>query len=538
MEARVLPAARPEWTLAVAAPDCQTDCQTVGLDLTRPLDIVCNETIGHGRMHCVWDVDSLSGIAWWENVLMTDAAGPDPHLARRALFQQLGTGIGSLALATLLNRDTCAARPAQSSAAFAPRARRVIFMHMVGAPSTLDLFDFKPALQKHNGQRVPDHLWKNLRLAFIRKQPSLLGTQFRFRPHGESGIQLSELLPHLGQVIDEVAVIKSLHTDHFNHAPAQLFYQTGFSRFGRPSLGSWLHYGLGSANRDLPGFVVLITGSIAGAGNSLWGSGFLPSVHQGVEFRSSGDPVLFLSNPQGIGPADRRQVVDSIRFLNQAQLADVGDPEIAARIAQYEMAYRMQTAVPELMDISREPKHIHKLYGTQPGRASFANNCLLARRLVERGVRFVQLFDSGWDHHSKVFDNLRKKTTEVDQPMAALLFDLKQRGLLDDTLVVWGGEFGRTPMMQGAAGPAAGRDHHKDGYACWMAGGGVRRGVTYGQTDELGFHAVEKPMHVNDFHATILHLLGLDHEQLTFRFQGRDFRLTDVGGRVAHGVLA
>ena len=538
MDARILPAARPDGTLAVAAPDCQTGCQSVALDLTGPLNIVCNETSEHPRMHCGWDFDSQPGIVWWENLLMTDAAGPDPQLARRSLFQQLGTGIGSLALSTLLHGDTRAAGSDRSVAQFAPRARRVIFMHMVGAPSTLDLFDFKPVLQEHNGQPVPDHLWKNLRLAFIRKQPALLGTRFRFRRHGESGIQLSELLPHLGQVIDDVAVIKSLHTDHFNHAPAQLFYQTGFSRFGRPSLGSWLHYGLGTPNRDLPGFVVLITGSIAGAGNSLWGSGFLPSVHQGVEFRSSGDPVLFLSNPQGIGSVDRRQVVDSIRFLNQAQLADVGDPEIAARIAQYEMAYRMQTAVPELMDISREPKHIHTMYGTQPGRASFANNCLLARRLVERGVRFVQLFDSGWDHHSKVFDNLKKKAREVDQPMAALLADLKQRGLLDDTLVVWGGEFGRTPMMQGAAGPAAGRDHHKDGYACWMAGGGVRPGITYGQTDELGFHAVEQPMHVNDFHATILHLLGLDHEQLTFRFQGRDFRLTDVGGRVAHGLLA
>ena len=469
---------------------------------------------------------------------MTLGQSPDPNLGRRALFQHLGTGIGSLALSSLLNQDTRAATQSPAASQFAPRAKRVIFMHMVGAPSTLDLLDFKPQLQKHDGQIVPDRLWKNLRLAFIRKQPSLMGTKFRFRRYGDSGIELSELLPHMSQVVDDVAVVKSLHTDHFNHAPAQLFYQTGFSRFGRPSLGSWLHYGLGTANSNLPGFVVLITGSVAGAGNSLWGSGFLPSVHQGVEFRSSGDPVLFLSNPQGIGRPARKDVVDSIRFLNQAQLADVGDPEIAARIAQYEMAYRMQTAVPELMDLSQEPKHIHRLYGTKPGQASFANNCLLARRLVERGVRFVQLFDSGWDHHSKVVNNLKKKTREVDQPMSALIRDLKQRGLLEDTLVVWGGEFGRTPMMQGAAGPGAGRDHHKDGYACWMAGGGVQPGLTYGQTDELGFHAVENPLHINDFHATILHLLGLDHEQLTFRFQGRDFRLTDVGGRVARGLLA
>ena len=476
------------------------------------------------------------------------------HLSRRELFQQVGTGIGAIALSSLLNEDLPAAPSVKIASHgstpesatpthFTPRAKNVIFLHMVGAPSQLDLYDYKPVLQQHDGKLVPDNLWEGLRLAFIRKQPSLLGTRFKFKKHGSSGVEFSEMLPNLGSVADEITVIKSLHTEHFNHAPAQLFFQTGFGRFGRPTLGSWVNYGLGSANRNLPGFVVLITGSIAGAGNSLWGNGFLPSVHQGIEFRSSGDPVLFLSNPKGITGQDRRRIVDSIKHLNSAQLADVGDPEIATRISQYEMAYRMQTAVPELMDTSKEPKHIHEQYGTSAGKASFANNCLLARRLVERGVRFVQLFDSGWDHHGNVFGSIKNKAKQVDQPIAALIRDLKQRGLLDDTLVVWGAEFGRTPMVQGQSNngtPAKkpGRDHHKDAYSVWMAGGGVKAGFTYGKTDDLGFHAVEDRMHVNDFHATILHLLGMDHKQLTFKFQGRNFRLTDVGGNVATKVLA
>jgi hypothetical protein len=304
-----------------------------------------------------------------------------------------------------------------------------------------------------------------------------------------------------------------------------------------------VNYGLGSENSNLPGFVVLITGQVAGGGNSLWGSGFLPSVHQGIEFRSQGDPVLFLSNPPGMTDADRRRIVDSVNHLNRTQLADVGDPEIATRINQYELAYRMQSAVPELMDIAGEPRHIHEMYGTQPGKTSFANNCLLARRLVERGVRFVQLYDEGWDHHGSVFPGLRKKCGEVDQPIAALITDLRQRGLLDETLVVWGAEFGRTPMVQDTANtgrPAdkVGRDHHKDAFTGWMAGGGVKRGHVYGRTDDIGFHVVEDPMHVNDFHATLLHLLGLDHERLTFKFQGRQFRLTDVAGQVAHSIIA
>jgi hypothetical protein len=346
------------------------------------------------------------------------------------------------------------------------------------------------------------------------------------------------MLPNLATVADDIAVVKTLQTELFNHAPAQLFMHTGFGRFGRPTLGAWTVYGLGSVNQDLPAFVVMITGSVAGAGNSLWGSGFLPTVYQGTEFRSQGDPVLFLSNPDGIGPAERRRIVDSINALNRRQLADVGDPEIATRINQYEMAFRMQTSVPELMDISQEPEHIHKLYGTEPGKASFANNCLLARRLVERGVRFVQLFDEGWDHHGGVFKSLPGKCKQVDQPMAALVKDLKQRGLLDETLIVWGAEFGRTPMLQGDRGSNPGRDHHKDAYCVWLAGGGVKPGVTVGRTDELGYFPAEDPVHVHDFHATLLHLLGIDHERLTYKFQGRNFRLTDVAGNVVQKLLA
>lgn len=463
-------------------------------------------------------------------------------LTRRELFQRLGTGIGAAALAALLQREGNATpqpeRPLQAHPPHFPaRARRVIYLHMVGAPSQLDLFDYKPTLQRLDGELVPRHLIEGQRFAFLRGHPRLMGTRFRFARHGQSGLELSELWPHLATVADELAVIKTLHTDEFNHAPAQLFLQTGFGQFGRPSIGSWVSYGLGTENDNLPSFVVLLTGQTAGAGNSLWGSGFLPTMHQGIPFRSSGDPVLFLSNPPGVRNQDRRQIIDGIQDLNRLQLADVGDPEIATRIAQYELAYRMQMAVPELTDLSREPRRIHERYGTTPGRPSFANNCLLARRLIERGVRFVQLYDASWDHHGNVAAGLRRKCREVDQPLAALITDLKQRGLLDDTLVVWGGEFGRTPMLQGSPGPGAGRDHHKDAFCVWMAGGGVRGGCAYGQTDELGYLPVADPMHVRDFHATILHLLGLDHERLTFRFQGRAYRLTDIGGQVAHSLL-
>lgn len=465
------------------------------------------------------------------------------NYTRREFFQRSGMGVGGAALTALL-ADSLQAKsptPANPMAAqrshFLPRAKNVIFLHMVGAPSHLDLYDAKPKLQELDGQLVPDKLWEGLRLAFIREQPKLMGSPFAFQRQGEAGLPISELMPHLGTVSDELCMIHSLKTDHFNHAPAQLFFQTGFSRFGRPSLGSWVNYGLGSENSNLPGFVVLITGNVAGAGNSLWGSGFLPSVYQGVEFRSSGDPVLFLSNPKGMTGDDRKRIIDSVNHLNKVQLADVGDPEIATRINQYEMAYRMQSAVPELMDISNEPKHIHEQYGTRPGKASFANNCLLARRLVERGVRFVQLFDQGWDHHGSLVKGLKNKCRQVDQPIAALIKDLKQRGLLDDTLVVWGAEFGRTPMVQGDR-KAPGRDHHKDAYTVWMAGGGVKRGFAYGKTDDIGFNVAENPMHVNDFHATLLHLLGMDHERLTFKFQGLDMRVTGVAGDVVPEIIA
>jgi len=453
-------------------------------------------------------------------------------LARRAFLRHTSAGIGRVALASLL------AETAQSQLLHhAPRAKRVIFLHMVGAPSHLDLFDYKRQLQQLNGQLCPPSLLEGARFAFLRGHPRLLGTRYRFHRHGESGLEMSELLPHLSAVADEIAVIKTMRTEHFNHAPAQLFLHTGFGRFGRPTMGSWVNYGLGSENRDLPGFVVLITGLVGGAGNSMWGSGFLPTLHQGIEFRSQGDPVLFLSNPAGVSRSDRHQVVESINRLNAIQLEELGDPEIETRIRQYELAYRMQSSVPELMDISREPEHIQAMYGTRPGQVSFANNCLLARRLVERGVRFVQLCDQGWDHHGSVFESLPKKCKQVDQPIAALIQDLKQRGLLDETLVVWGTEFGRTPLLQSDRS-RPGRDHHKEAYSVWMAGGGIKGGVTFGETDPLGYFPADNPVDVHDWHATILHLLGVDHEQLTYKYQGRQFRLTDVSGNVLSPLLA
>ena len=463
-------------------------------------------------------------------------------------------GVGGYALHSLLAQDGYAA--SEGSAApgvigqrgihHAPRAKNVIYIHLVGAPSHLDLYDRKPELQKRNGELCPDEFFVGKKLAFIRKQPSLLGTpkeeKFAFKKCGSSGMEISNLMPNLQGVADELCMIKTLHTDHFNHAPSQMFMLTGFPLFGRPSIGSWVNYGIGSDNSNLPGFVVLITGQVLGAGNSAWGSGFLPTVHQGIEFRSQGDPVLFLSNPGGVTSEDRRQTVDAVKHLNQLRLADVGDPEIATRISQYEMAYRMQTSVPELMDISKESKEVHELYGTQPGKTSFANNCLLARRMVERGVRFVQLFDQGWDHHGSVFQNLPRKCSQVDRPITALIKDLKRRGLLDETLVVWSAEFGRTPMAQGTSATGAdqktGRDHHKEAFSVWMAGGGTKGGAVVGETDPFGYAPVKDPVHVHDFNATILHLLGIDHERLTYRYQGRRFRLTDVHGHVVKGALA
>jgi hypothetical protein len=466
---------------------------------------------------------------------------------RRQFFKTSGVCLGAMALSSLLSEG--AANGAQTSMAnpLAPRnpplaakAKSVIYLHMIGAPSQLDLFDNKPALIQYDGKPCPEEFIKGKRFAFIRGRPTLLGTKFKFAKQGQCGIEMSELLPHLAKVADELAVIKSMHTDEFNHGPAQLFLHTGSGRLGRPSFGAWTTYGLGSENQDLPAYVVMTTGAMAGAGSSLWGSGFLPSVYQGIQFRSGAEPVLFLGNPPGQTRDDRRNVLDAVREINQDRLDNVGDPEIATRISQYETAFRMQTSVPELMDISHESAATLQLYGATPGKGSFANNCLLARRLVERGVRVVELYDEGWDHHGAVFTALPKKCKQVDQPIAALLADLKQRGLLDQTLVVWGGEFGRTPMQQSGSGKpskaAPGRDHHKDAYTMWLAGGGVKPG-TFGATDDLGYNIASNPVHVHDLNATILRLLGLDHEKLTYKYQGREFRLTDVFGNVVEPLL-
>jgi len=465
---------------------------------------------------------------------------------RREFLKFTGTGIGALGLASALNNNNLYASPSTDSLSFLtphflPKAKNVIYIHLVGGPSHLELFDHKPELIRRDGQKCPDHMFKGKQLAFIRDHPTLLGTRFKYNKYGQGGLELSEHLPLMGKMADHLAVVKTVHTEQFNHAPAQLFLHTGFERFGRPGIGSWVSYGLGSENSDLPNYVVLITGSVAGAGNSLWGSGFLPTLHQGVEFRSQGDPVLFLSNPKGISAQNKRDIISGINFLNETALADIGDPEIATRISQYELAYRMQASVPELMSINSETSSTLEAYGAKPDSKSFANNCLLARRLVERGVRFVQLFDQGWDHHSGLFDSLPKKARQLDRPVAALIADLRERGLLEETLIVIGAEFGRTPMLQGLSNNRAanniGRDHHKEAYSMVFAGGGIRGGTSYGETDELGYQAIENPVHVHDINATILHQLGLNHERLTFKYQGREFRLTDVHGDVINGIL-
>jgi hypothetical protein len=463
-------------------------------------------------------------------------------LTRRHFFEQASFGIGGLALASLLDNAVGAqTRGVQ----IAPKAKRVIYLFMAGAPSQIDLFDPKPALAKHDGQDIPEEFIKGERFAFIKGTPKLLASPFRFARHGQAGAEISELMPHLAAVADRIAIVRSMHTNQFNHAPAQIFMNTGHQVIGRPSLGSWLSYGLGSENSDLPGFVVLLSGeNQPDGGKSCWGSGFLPTVHQGVEFRSSGEPVLFVSNPEGVGADVRRRSVSALSDMNAMHHLDVGDPEIKTRISAYELAYRMQTSVPDLTDLSKEPAAIHELYGTEPGRASFANNCLLARRLVERGVRFVQLYHRGWDTHGASFgedivEKLPRLCRETDQPVAALLTDLAQRGLLEDTLVVWGGEFGRTPMNEARNGSKfLGRDHHPRAFTMWLAGAGIRPGVTIGRTDELGYNVVDDPIDVHDLHATMLRLLGIDHEKLTYRFQGRDFRLTDVHGKIVTKLLA
>jgi hypothetical protein len=466
-------------------------------------------------------------------------------ITRRHFFGQVfgtaaGLGIGSAALASLLRADTTS--NGHHPYDFAPKAKSVIYLQQAGGPPHIDLFDYKPMLEKRDGEPTPESLIKGERFAFIKGSPTLQKSPFSFKQYGKSGAILCNLLPHLSKVVDDVAFVKSMTTTQFNHGPAQVFQMTGHQIPGRPSFGAWLSYGIGSESKDLPTFVVMLSGSAnPDGGSACWGCGFLPTVHQGVPFEKTGDPVNFVSNPSGVSAESRRQALDMIGSLNREHLQEAGDPEIATRIAAYEMAFKMQTSVPDLMSVASEPAYIHELYGTTPGRPSFANNCLLARRLVERGVRFVQLCHRNWDMHGGNYnDDVINKTPlccrETDQGSAALIADLKQRGLLDSTLIVWGGEFGRTPMRQ--PGPFLGRDHHPKGYTVWMAGGGVKAGLTHGATDDFGYNAVVDRVSVHDLNATAMRLLGIDHKKLTYRFQGRDFRLTDVEGDVITPLIA
>jgi hypothetical protein len=463
------------------------------------------------------------------------------QISRRWFFEQCGVGLGAVALSELLGgtakAEVAPADPlAPKQPQFPAKAKNVIFLFMAGAPSHLDLFDYKPQLAKYNGTNPPPELLKGYRAAFINPNSKLLGPKFKFAKYGQSGAELSELLPNLATIVDDIAIVKGMYTDAFNHAPGQLLMNTGTMQFGRPSMGAWVTYGLGSESRDLPAFVVFSSGKKGpSGGDSCWGSGFLPTVYQGVQFRSAGDPVLYLSNPPGIDAQTQRDSLDSIKRLNEMQLAATGDPEIATRINSFEMAFRMQSSAPELMDLSKESKATLDMYGAEPGKPSFANDCLLARRLVERGVRFVQLYHEAWDQHSQLVKDITQNCHDTDKAATALIKDLKQRGLLDHTLVVWGGEFGRTPMMQG--GPD-GRDHHPNAFTMWMAGGGIKPGITLGESDELGFNVVKDKVHVHDLHATMLYLLGFDHTKLTYKFQGRPFRLTDVHGEVVKGLMA
>ena len=466
---------------------------------------------------------------------------PPQALARRWFLKECGVGLGAIALGHLAG-----ARPARAAAdllapkrpLLQPRAKNVIFLFMAGAPSHLELFDNKPQLAKYDGTLPPAELIKGYRAAFINPSSKLLGPRFKFAKHGQCGAELSELLPRLAEVVDDIAIIKSMVTDAFNHAPGQILMSTGSQQFGKPSLGAWTLYGLGSESQNLPGFVVFSTGAKGpSGGNSNWGSGFLPTVYQGVTFRSSGDPVLYLSNPRGVDNALQRESLDTINTLNRQHLDEVGDPEIATRINSFEMAYRMQASAPEAIDISREPEHILKMYGAEPGKPSFAATCLLARRLVERGVRFVEIFHEAWDQHGSLVADLKKNCINTDRACAALITDLKQRGLLDETLVIWGGEFGRTPMVQG--GGNDGRDHHPNAFTMWLAGGGVKPGITLGESDEFGFNVTRDRVHVHDLHATILHQLGFDPMRFSFKFQGLEQRLIGVEpARVVTELLA
>jgi hypothetical protein len=469
---------------------------------------------------------------------------------RRHFFRDCAMGIGAMALGTLLEQDGLRAADLPAGPMdpkpthFAPRAKSVIFMFMAGGPSQLELFDWKPELQKFHGKPIPQSFIEGKRFAFMdsfaRQPPKLLATHRRFAQHGQCGAWVSECLPYTAQVVDDIAIVRTVQTNVFNHGPAKVFVNTGSPQFGRPSMGSWITYGIGSESKNLPGFVVLQSGPRGPRGGAAcWASGFLPTAYQGVPFRTVGEPILNLTSPRGITPDTQRSVLDLVRDLNQHRLDVTRDPEIATRIASYEMAYRMQTSAPELIDLSGETQQTMEMYGAQPGQVSFANNCLLARRLVERGVRFVQLYHTDWDHHGSGGDTLDagldRVCRETDRPAAALVRDLKSRGLLDDTLVIWGGEFGRTPM--GEVREQVGRNHHIDAYTMWFAGGGIKPGTILGETDEFGFAPISDPVHVHDVQATVLHLLGLDHLRLTYRFQGRDFRLTDVHGHLVRKLL-
>jgi hypothetical protein len=480
--------------------------------------------------------------------------------SRRNFLTTAASGIGTLALASLLKEDgLLAAESSPASDPLAPRsprfegkAKRCICIYLEGAPSQIDLFDPKPKLNELHGQKLPDSMTRNVRFAFIQKEGArLMGSPRRFTHHGQCGMELSDYLPHLATCANDIALIRSMHTDSFNHHPGQLAMNTGVPTFGRPSMGAWLNYGLGSVSRSLPGYVVLTCGVGTSGGTSNWSSGFLPTTYQGVLFRNQGEPVLGLNNPPGLTEGMQRKTIAALSALNRQRHAAVGDPEIQSRIAAYELAFRMQSAAPELIDLSGETKQTLEMYGVgrpdvgKPGRGgrgvfhTFAANCLLARRLVERGVRFVNLYHASWDHHSNLDSELAFNCGMADRPVAALLKDLKQRGLLDSTLVIWASEFGRTPLGENRRGRegVTGRDHHPFAYSIWMAGGGIRGGQVIGKTDEIGWNIVEDPVHINDFHATILHLFGLNHLKLTYRFQGRDFRLTDVGGKVVTKLL-
>lgn len=469
--------------------------------------------------------------------------------SRRWFLKECGLGLGKIALASLMtDAFTTRSHAAVSSAdAFLPKpphfpgkAKSVIHLFMAGAPSQLEMFDYKPKLADLEGKPLPSSVTDGARLAFIRADAAVMGPQYKFARHGQSGAELSEIVPHLAKVVDDICIIKSMKTDQFNHAPAQIFFNTGFAQPGRPSLGSWVTYGLGSEAENLPAYVVMSTGAGISGGSANWSSGFLPSVYTGVRFRNSGDPILNVSSPTGVDTQLQSESFDLINELNRQRLGVVGDPEIQTRIASYEMAQRLQSSAPDLMDLKGESKETLEMYGCDPDKASFARACLLARRMVERGVRFINIYHEGWDAHTDVVGNLKNNCGATDQASAALIMDLKQRGLLDETLVVWGGEFGRTPMVEtnAALGRSEGRDHHPTAFTMWMAGGGIKPGLTYGATDELGFNITEYPVHVHDLQATILHCLGFDHERLTYEYQGRRFRLTDVHGHVVKDILA